>query len=710
MSAPIRRFFHGSLAVHSKRCNAELDAYLGLCSPPLCSPDNRKHRTRAAGSTKSLVGRSVVGPSSDFFFAPLHTTLFGLFQETRNVDLTPFMPHGTNSEIPVQDKRAVEEIRPDAEDAEDGDLPRLSLATLVADALSTTPEHKRSSTPLKGEWVVAHKDRATTPNDSNDSNENSNENQNSHDKYLKGRALVLVTIGFLFADFVATLDQSMVATALPKLASEFNALDQLTWVVSAFFLTEAGSILTLGQILTIAPSKWVFTACFVLFKIASLICALAPALNVLIFGRTLQGIAVAGGFISVVTMISQVARIEVRALVFGSFAAVNAVASVAGPMLGGILTDKLSWRWTFYINLPISAVSLLVILIFMPVHEPLPNASLAGKPLIWQWLCLDWVGAVLSLGTTICFVLPLQWANVSRPWNDPVVIALFCTSGVLLALFLLWERRMGERALLPLHLLSRRTQLAGGISAFFIMMSFIVSVYYLPFYYQAKGNTASQAGIAILPYMMATVGGMLMGGFIAGRTGRFWYSWILGPMLAAIGAGLAFTIKYDTPNSHVIGFQIILGLGIGIAYQMPLIAMQAEYANEPELTPQAMSLLLFFQLLGGVFGIAIAGTVFGNRLDAVLQDSLATGRLSPQVLHQVKQSVNVIFELPEDVQRLVVTAYVASLDYAFIVIVPACGLASFFALFAENLNLKEDSKPNSQTGDLDEKKEASEKV
>lgn len=277
------------------------------------------------------------------------------------------MPQETVTEVRTEEKREEDDHVPDEEGANEGDQPRLSVATLVADLTSGFPSHGRSSSTAKDQWV-AQKAHDTKSHDENDKKVNDSEVDTPKDKYLKGLSLVLVTIGFLLADFVASLDQSMVATALPKLASEFNALDQLTWVVSAFFrtspfhrvmikakrapiVTEAGAILTLGQILTIAPSKWVFAVCFVLFKIASVICALAPALNVLIFGRTLQGtncqygnltlidtpqgIAVSGGLISVVTMISQVARLEVRAIVFGSFAAVSAVSSVAGPMLGG---------------------------------------------------------------------------------------------------------------------------------------------------------------------------------------------------------------------------------------------------------------------------------------------------------------------------------------------------------------------------------------
>jgi EmrB/QacA subfamily drug resistance transporter len=490
------------------------------------------------------------------------------------------------------------------------------------------------------------------------------------------------------AIFCVALDQTIVATALPKLASQFNALDQLTWVVSAYFLTQAGLMLTFGQILTIAPSKWVYFLCIILFEIGSLICGVAPSMNVLIFGRAFQGVGASGIFISILTILAQITKLEQRPLLFGSFGGVFALASVIGPLLGGAFTDKVSWRWCFYINLPFGAISLAAVVFFVPAHQPPESKLYEGMTSLQKWLAMDWIGAVISVGMITCLLLPLQWGGVTRPWNDKVVIALFCVFGVLLIIFVAWEFFKGERAMLPLFLFKRRTQVGAGAAMFLMMISFLAATYYLPFFYQAKGRTASQSGIDIIPFMLSAVIASFGSGAFVNGTGHYWSIMIVGPLIGAVGAGLLFTIDEYTSSARLIGYQIIFGAGLGVAFQLPVMAIQAEYADEPALIPQASSLLTFLQLLGGVVGIAIAGTVFNNQLVKTLA-KYAGDLLTPEMISAVKQSVTVIFQLPAEYQAPVVHSYVKALDYTFILTVPASAFATFAALFIKNWNLKQ---------------------
>ncbi|KAG8816578.1 hypothetical protein FRC17_000269, partial [Serendipita sp. 399] len=457
---------------------------------------------------------------------------------------------------------------------------------------------------------------------------------------LTGKKLALAHIGFLLAVFCAALDQTIVATALPKLASQFNALDRLTWVVSAYFLTQAGLMLTFGQILTVARSKWVYFTCIVVFEIGSLICGVAPSMNVLILGRAVQGqcrvvwhadqvrgiystetlpVAEAGNgadnrlvscvlLASILTILSQITRLEQRPLLFGSLSGAIALASVIGPLLGGVLTDRSTWRWCFYINLPFGAISLAAVLFFQPSSPPPPNPLYPPDTTPKEkWLSLDWVGALLSLGTIACLLLPLQWGGVSRPWNDKVVIALFAAFAILLVLFLGWEKHKGARAMMPLSLIfqRRRTTLLGAaLMMFLVMIPFLCAIYYLPLFYQSKGRTAAQSGVDIIPYILAfVVFGFVTGG-IVNATGHYLTLLIVGPLISAVGAGLLFTITEHTSTAKLVGYQILFGSGVGMVFQLPIMAVQAEYAYEPELIPQASSLLTFLQLVGGVVGIA----------------------------------------------------------------------------------------------------------
>ncbi|CAG7852144.1 Uncharacterized MFS-type transporter C16A3.17c [Serendipita indica DSM 11827] len=471
---------------------------------------------------------------------------------------------------------------------------------------------------------------------------------------LTGKKLALAHLGFLLAIFCVALDQTIVATALPKLASQFNALDELTWVVSAYFLTQAGLMLAFGQVLTIAPAKWV--------------------MNVLIFGRAFQGVGASGMFISILTILSQITKLEQRPLLFGSFGGVFALASVAGPLMGGALTDHATWRWCFYINLPFGAVSVAAAFLFQPSNPPPPNPLYEGKTTAQKWLSLDWVGAFISVGMIICLLLPLQWGGVTRPWNDKVVIILFVVFAVLLGAFLTWEFFQGERAMLPLGFFKNRTQVGGGIAIMLMMIPFLSATYYLPFFYQAKGRTASQSGIDIIPFMLSAILASFVSGGIVNGTGHYL---TYAPRRPA---------RLYMSSKQLIGYQILFGVGLGVAFQIPLMAIQAEYADKPELIPQASSLLSFLQLIGGVIGIAISGTIFNNKLNTELA-TYASG-LPPETLELVKQSVTVIFMLPKEMQGMVVHAYVKALDYVFILDIPACILATVAGAFVRNWNLK----------------------
>ncbi|KAG8851908.1 hypothetical protein FRB91_007201 [Serendipita sp. 411] len=388
-------------------------------------------------------------------------------------------------------------------------------------------------------------------------------------RYLTGRRLWLVHTGILLSVFLVALDQSIVSTALPKMSSEFHALEQLTWVVSTYFLTQAGLMLWFGQLLTIVSSKSVFLACIVIFEIGSLICALAPNINVLIFGRAIQGVGGSGGYVSILTIIAQMARLELRPILLASFGGVFGIASVFGPLLGGVFTDRLTWRWCFWINLPFGGVSLVAVFIFLPFHPPLSNVHHQGKTLLQKWMSMDWIGTVLALGMTVSLLLPLTWGGVTRPWNDRVVIALFVLAGVLFMLLILWERRLGATAMMPLSIFMRRTQFSAGVANFTVMLVSIIATYYLPFFYQAKGRSAEQSGLDILPMMLTMVAGSGLSGYLNKVTGRYTPYLIAGPILYSIAGGLLFTIDQNTSKAKLIGYQILLGFGEGMAFQQP---------------------------------------------------------------------------------------------------------------------------------------------
>ncbi|KAB5591533.1 Major facilitator (MFS1) transporter-like protein [Ceratobasidium theobromae] len=489
-------------------------------------------------------------------------------------------------------------------------------------------------------------------------------------RYLTGSRLFLPFVGMLMSILLVALDQTIVATALPVIASKFNAFNQVTWIATGYFLTQGGLMLTYGQLLSIASTKWVYLTAVILFEIGSLFCAVAPNMEFLIFGRAVAGAGGAGIFVAVLSIIAQVTRLEQRPVLFGSFGAVFALSSVVGPLLGGAFTDHVSWRWCFYINLPFGAITVWTIIFLIPKRDALAGAQYQGKTTVQKWLSLDWFGSALALATITSLLLPLQWGGNERAWDDRVVIAL-----------------RGDRAVLRTAMFRRRTQVGTCIESFFISLALLIGTYYLPAFFQVtKGHSATRSGIDILPYMLSVVFSAAGSGGTINFTGRYWPFLLCSPLLISVGSGLLYTLDGNSGTGKEIGYQIIYGIGVGGALQNTVIAIQAEYAKEEELIPQGTSLVTFTQLVGGIIGIAIAGTILANELTKYL--ALYAPDLPHDIGTVVRRNVAAIFELPPEQQGPVIHAYLKALNRVFLIGVPAGGLASLSALLVKNYNLK----------------------
>ncbi|KAF8597474.1 MFS general substrate transporter [Ceratobasidium sp. AG-I] len=450
----------------------------------------------------------------------------------------------------------------------------------------------------------------------------------------------------------------LVATALPVIASKFDGFNQITWIASAYFLTQGGCMLTYGQLLAIAPTKGVYLIAIALFELGLLFCGVAPSME-----------------------------LEQRPALLGSFGAAFALASVVGPLLGGVFTDKVSWRWCFYINLPFGAITVATIVWLIPKHPAMGGKEYEGMSSVRKWVSLDWVGSVLALGMVTALLLPLQWGGNQRPWNDRVVIALFCVCGFLIVTFIIWEWRMGNRAILRTSMFRRRTQVGACLALFFTMAVMLVGTYYLPVYFQVtRGHSATRSGIDILPFMLSVIIAAGATGGATNATGRYWPYLFASPLLCCIASGLLYTLDSTSGSGKEIGFQILLGVGVGGAFQTPLIAIQAEYADEEELIPQGTSLVTFTQLIGGIIGIAISGSVLANQLTKYL--ILYAPDLSPELSISVRQSVSAILTLPPDQKEFVIRAYSKALNNVFLFGIPAGFLASLSALLVKDYNLK----------------------
>ncbi|KAH7906463.1 transporter [Hygrophoropsis aurantiaca] len=520
---------------------------------------------------------------------------------------------------------------------------------------------------------------------------------------LAGRRLAVVFLSFVVAFCLVAVDQTILSTALPTIASHFNAVSDLSWIASAYFLPQAAFMLFFGRVLTIAPAKPVFLTSIAIFELGSLFCAVSPSVNFLIFGRAVAGFGAAGLWVSIMSIVGRVTTMAQRPLLMGLFGAVFAVSSIVGPLLGGVfagmnlnfhaviknsyttlpITERVSWRWCFYINLPLGAFAIVIVALFLP---NIAASDEKGSPM-QRWKRLDWVGTSLSFAMVTFLLIALQWGGNEKPWNSASVVTLLVLSGGSGIAFFAWERRMGWNAILPLHIFLRESILGACFTSFFLLSQGVV----LPLLYQSRGSSATQSGIDIIPYMMSGVITVVIAGGIITVSGYPWPFLVFFPLIASAAFGLLYTISPETSASRIIGYQILLGIGLGAAIQNTVVVAQGEVVNEPSLVPLATSAVTFMQLIGSSMGLAAAGAVFTSALRSEL--SIHLPDVPSSLIDAVASSVTVIFSLPEQEMTAAIAAYVSAVDRVYLIGVPAAALASLSALLVDRKKITLQQQP-----------------
>lgn len=406
-------------------------------------------------------------------------------------------------------------------------------------------------------------------------------------------------------------DRTIIATAIPRITEDFQSLKDVGWYGSSYLITACASQLLYGKIYTLYQAKWVYLGSIFLFEIGSTVCGAAPTSSAFIVGRAIAGLGSAGMFAGTVVIIVNTIPLRKRPVYIGFMGGVFGISSVVAPLLGGAFTDKVSWRWCFYINLPVGAVAMVVIFLLLKIpHVRKANHHLSVAQHI---LRLDPLGTLFFLPSIVCLLLALEWGGTTYAWDSGRIIALLVLFPVLLCVFIVIQIRSGENATVPTRIFTQRSVLSGIWYTICVSGSMLVLIYYLPLWFQAiKGVSAVKSGLMNLPLIISLVIGTIISGGLVTATGYYNPFMILCCLLMSIGAGLMTTFTPTTGHAKWIGYQVVYGFGLGLGIQQASVAVQT-VLSKPDV-PVGIALMFFAQSLGGAIFVSVAQNIFTNRL------------------------------------------------------------------------------------------------
>jgi EmrB/QacA subfamily drug resistance transporter len=483
--------------------------------------------------------------------------------------------------------------------------------------------------------------------------------------------VIFVTI--LLGMLLSALDQTIVSTALPTIVGDLGGAGHMAWVVTAYMLAETISTVLAGKFGDLFGRKRIFQISVLIFIVGSFFCGLANDMTTLIIFRAVQGVGGGGLAVTATALIGEVIPLRDRGKYQGALGAVFGVTTVLGPLLGGLFTDHLSWRWAFYVNVPIA------IFVIILAARTIPGARRAGlRPKI------DYLGVLfVGLGAS-GLILATSWGGTQYPWGSATIIGLFGASLISLAIFVFVELR-AEEPILPMRLFRGRVFSLASILSFIVGFAMIGSITFLPTLLQyVSGASATSSGLRMLPLVIGLLLTAIASGAVVGRTGKYRMFPIAGAAVTALGLYLISLMDQTTPIWLESVFLFVLGAGIGLIMQILTLIVQntAEYRD----LGTATSGVTFFRTLGGAFGASVLGSIYSNQLADLLPAALiqSAGAVTPE------QATNpeALWALPEATREPVVEAYNQSLHSVFVWAIPIALLALVAALFLPQVTLR----------------------
>lgn len=494
--------------------------------------------------------------------------------------------------------------------------------------------------------------------------------------FLDGRARIVAFATIGLGMLLAALDGTIVSTALPTIVGDLGGGNHVSWVVTSYLLAQTATTVVVGKLGDQFGRKLVFQLSVTVFILGSALCGLADGMTWLIASRALQGVGAGGLTVTATALIADIIPLRDRGKFQGALGAVFGVATVIGPLLGGLLTDNASWRWCFYVNVPLAAI------VIVAARFTIPKVPGGAKPRI------DYAGmATVALGASM-LVLAASLGGTTYAWGSWQIIGLLVGGVVVLGIFVLIESRAAE-PILPLRLFRSKVFSDCCALAFVVGFTMLGAMTFLPTFFQyVEGVTATQSGFRMLPLVLGLLVTAITSGNIVSKTGRYKIFPVVGGLVMALGLFLLSTMNPSTSVGLSSLYLFVLGMGIGLSMQVLTIIVQASVPYTD--LGVATSGVTFFRTMGSAFGAAIFGTLYANFLSDRLPEAIAE---SPGVTSEELATPSALHQLKDSVIAPIVNAYSDSLTLVFLWAVPVALVAFVLALLLPQVRLADSLAP-----------------
>lgn len=498
-------------------------------------------------------------------------------------------------------------------------------------------------------------------------------------QYLPHHEILPIMFAIMAGTFLAALDQSIVGVALPRITSELGGLEHLSWVVTAYLLTSTAATPLWGKISDLYGRKLIYQSAIVIFLLGSVLCGVAQDMPQLIAFRALQGIG-GGGLMSIgLAIIGDIIPPRERGRYQGFFGAVFGVSAVAGPLIGGWLTDAISWRWIFYINVPVAALAIFLIATRLNLRTVRRDHS------------IDYLGAALVVGSVSSLLLYLNYAGENWGWMDARSLALLAAAIALAVAFVFVELRAAE-PIIPMRLLKNDIFTISNAFGFISGLAMFGGIIFLPLYFQGTiGMSPTRSGLAMLPMVVGIFSFSITTGLLITKTGKYKIFPIVGSVLITIGLLLLSGLEVDTDYLYIALSAFVFGAGLGLTMQPMMVAVQNAVPFRD--MGAATSSITFTRSLGSAIGTAIFGAILNTRLADYLEEGFGGGGPEIEASAEAANNIQAMRDLEEPARGIVLGAYTDAITDLFIVAIPFVLIGLVIAFFLREIPLQTGGPP-----------------